>query len=97
MKRKAGRAMSLVLCCALLAGCGQSSLVVTDAVRPAEAEVIEAAPAADNTEMFTQRDSRSSYDESEAVTISLQGSAATADSSAVKISGSTVTLSDEGC
>lgn len=46
-------------------------------------------------EMFTDRDRRTTYDENEAVRISLQGSTATSSSSSVRIFGSTVRITEE--
>ena len=46
-------------------------------------------------DMFTDRDSRTEYDASKAVTIKLNGTTATASSNSVKISGSTVTITEE--
>ena len=48
-----------------------------------------------DADMFTDRDSRTEYDASKAVTIKLNGTTATASSSSVKISGSTVTITEE--
>lgn len=48
-----------------------------------------------NAEMFTDRDFRTDYDENNSVAISLNGSSAAASSESVKISGSTVTITEE--
>ncbi len=48
-----------------------------------------------DTEMFTDRDLRTDYEDSAAVTIQLSGSSATASSNSVKISGSTVQITEE--
>lgn len=48
-----------------------------------------------NSDMFTERDNRTDYDESMAVTINLNGTTATASSDSVKISGSKVTITEE--
>ena len=45
--------------------------------------------------MFTERDGKTEYDESEAVTIKLNGTSATASSNSVNISGSRVTITEE--
>ncbi len=50
----------------------------------------------DESEMFTDRDYRSEYDESKSVKISLNGDSASCDSDAVKISGTKITILDEG-
>ena len=47
------------------------------------------------TEMFTERDFKTEYDESNAVTIKLNGASATASSDSVNISGSTITITEE--
>ena len=46
-------------------------------------------------DMFTERDSRTAYDASKAVTIQLSGTTATASSDSVQISGSTVIIREE--
>ncbi len=46
-------------------------------------------------EQFTERDYRSSYDETECIRITLNGSSATASSDTVKISDSTITLTED--
>ena len=46
-------------------------------------------------DMFTERDSRTAYDASKAVTIQLSGTTATASSDSVQISGSTVMIKEE--
>jgi len=48
-----------------------------------------------DADMFTDRDSKTEYDASKAVTIKLNGTTATASSNSVKISGSTVTITEE--
>lgn len=45
--------------------------------------------------MFTDRDGKTEYDESKAVSIKLNGTSATSSSNSVKISGSTVTITEE--
>lgn len=48
-----------------------------------------------DSDMFTDRDLKTDYDASKAVTIQLNGTSATASSDSVKISGSTVTITEE--
>ncbi len=50
----------------------------------------------EESEMFTERDYRTEYDENASVKISLNGDSISCDSDAVKISGTTVTILDEG-
>ena len=51
---------------------------------------------ANSADMFTDRDFEIGYDESESIAVWLSGSGASCDSGAVQISGSTVTITDEG-
>lgn len=48
-----------------------------------------------SADMFTERDNRTDYDESTAVTIKLNSTTATASSDSVKISGSKITITEE--
>ncbi len=48
-----------------------------------------------HADMFTERDNKTDYDENKAVTIKLDGTAATASSNSVKISGSKITITEE--
>ncbi|MCD8004362.1 MAG: carbohydrate-binding domain-containing protein [Oscillospiraceae bacterium] len=50
----------------------------------------------DTSNMFTDRDYETDYDESSAVAITLNGDSASCDSSAVTVSGSTVTITEAG-
>lgn len=49
----------------------------------------------DEADMFTDRDFETDYDKSKSISIKLNGSSASCDSDAVKISGTTITLSEE--
>ena len=46
-------------------------------------------------DVFTKRDYKTEYDESDAITINLNGTSATASSDSVKISGTTITITEE--
>src|SRR5699024_5724378 len=50
----------------------------------------------DSSEMFTDRDVEIGYDEETSARITLSGNSASSDSDAVQISGSTVTIKEEG-
>lgn len=50
----------------------------------------------DTSSLFSDRDMEVGYDEENAVRITLSGSSATCDSTAVSIDGSTITITDEG-
>ncbi len=75
-----------------LFGCEQSS---PDIGEDTTASASESVPTQSSGDMFTDRDSRTDYDEGDAVKIELSGSSASASSNSVKISGSTVTITEE--
>lgn len=58
-------------------------------------EVVKADFSNSDADMFTDRDLDSSYNESESIRIRLNGTSATASADSVKISGSTVTITEE--
>lgn len=60
-----------------------------------ESQTAEPNFAESDVEMFTERDQTATYDETAAVTVQLNGDSATASSEAVKVSGTTVTLTQE--
>ena len=91
----------LILMLSLLSGCAketeskpqtetQSDAATADSVTPADVEFENP-----NSDMFTERDFKTDYDESKAVSIKLNGTSATSSSNSVKISGSTVTITEE--
>ncbi|MCD8242057.1 MAG: carbohydrate-binding domain-containing protein, partial [Lachnospiraceae bacterium] len=100
------RRIPALLLAALLftTGCGASdatefgSSVSTDADTEDSADDSGAVTATvvDTSDMFTDRDIDWSYDEEDCAHITLDGDSATADTNAVEISGSTVTVTDEG-
>lgn len=78
-----------IFCLCLLTGCGQEQTTITT-----ENSVEEIAPQVDVAELFSNRDYDTSYDKY--ATITLNGNTASCDSNAVQISGTTVTITDEG-
>lgn len=62
----------------------------------AEAEDVSTSAAMDSPDFFSSRDFEVGYDESSSALIALNGSSASCASDAVSVSGSTVTLCDEG-
>lgn len=97
----------LALLLGLLTGCGGESLsedsaaVSSDATSSAsEADAAdtgeETALSVQEGDMFTDRDLDGSYEESGSVLIQLEGDSASASSDSVQISGSTVTITQEG-
>lgn len=59
-------------------------------------ESVSTESSSDSSDMFTDRDMEIGYDEETSVRITLSGDSASSDSDAVQISGSTVTITDEG-
>ncbi|MCH5340517.1 MAG: carbohydrate-binding domain-containing protein [Acetatifactor sp.] len=68
---------------AAVSGQGQAATAAAENLLPVE-------------EMFTDRDLRCDYDLTDAITIALTGSSASCDAKSVVISGSTVTITEEG-
>ncbi|MBO5322384.1 MAG: carbohydrate-binding domain-containing protein [Clostridia bacterium] len=99
MKKILSVLLILTLMLSLLAGCGKD----VDSNTPTESQDGTSSPVTPvevdfsktDADMFTDRDSRVEYDASKAVTIKLNGTTATASSKSVKISGSTVTITEE--
>lgn len=92
--------LPLILCGALLAGCGggaAASAEAAAAVSETDSSVV-AAPAetVDTGTLFSTRDMDAGYDESAAVPIRLNGDTALCSSSAVAIEGGKITLLAEG-
>ncbi len=106
MKKYISILLVFALVCCLLAGCGkpsdndetignsnnESSITEPSGTSsdPADVDFSQA-----DEDMFTDRDIKTEYDESQAVTIKLNGTSATSSSNSVKISGSTVTITEE--
>lgn len=67
----------------------------TESAGAAVTEVVKADFSNSDAEMFTDRDLDSSYNESESIQIQLNGTSATASADSVKISGTTVTITEE--
>lgn len=97
MPKKSIVPLALAALCSL-AGCHATSS--TDAVSTPSAatqtESVQAVSTESSSEMFTDRDLEIGYDEETSVPITLSGDSASSDSDAVQISGSTVTITDEG-
>ncbi len=106
MKKYLSILLVFTLMCGLLAGCGKTSdndktidnsnneSSITD-TSDTSSEPVDVDFSQTDDDMFTDRDSKTEYDESQAVTIKLNGTSATSNSNSVKISGSTVTITEE--
>ncbi len=101
MKKIISLFLVLILLLSLLVGCAkdtenkpqsesQSGTTTAESVNSVDEEFLNP-----NADMFTDRDFRTAYDESKAVTIKLNGTSATSSSDSVKISGSTITITEE--
>lgn len=74
----------------------EETVAEADAEEAAAVTLAAETTTASDDDMFTDRDLRITYDESESVYITLSGDTASCDSSAVSISGGTVTITEEG-
>lgn len=105
MKKILCMALVLTLMFGMLAGCGKAdsdneSTVSSTGSSATDTTSSAAAPvevdfSKTEEDMFTDRDGNSDYTESESVLIQLKGDTATASSDSVKISDSTVTITEE--
>ena len=94
----------LVILALLLAGCGNNSKpnrsesgngTTDNGGESSNAAPVDVDFSQTDGDMFTERDSKSEYDASKAVTIQLNGTSATASSDSVQINGSTVIIKEE--
>lgn len=98
MKRKFISFLVAVLVCSSLGGCatnGETNENSEGANGENNSQMTDGDFLETDEEMFTERDYKCSYDENSAVTITLNGDSATASSGSVKISGTTITLTEE--
>lgn len=103
MKKNLSVFLALVMMLSLLAGCGAkkgNTDVNGGLMVPGDDSAINAPPVTvdfskTDSDMFTERDGKTEYDASKAVTIQLNGTTATASSNSVKISGATVQITEE--
>ncbi|MCD8047771.1 MAG: carbohydrate-binding domain-containing protein [Clostridiales bacterium] len=102
MKQRISLLLALLLCLSLaLTGCESQAAdtdsdAVTDSAAVSGFADAEAVVLLDTDEMFTDRDYEVGYDESTCVVITLDGDSASCDSDSVTVSGSTITITDEG-
>ena len=99
MKKIVSILLILTLMLSLLVGCRkdvdsnpptESQNGTTSTATPVEVDFSKT-----DADMFTERDNKTDYDESQAVTIKFNGTTATASSNSVKISGSKITITEE--
>ena len=85
----------LLVCMLLASGCSQKNGTDNQG-QPSTEGKAKSDTSIDISDLFSSRDFEVEYDESKSHLIELHGETATSDSDAVKISGSTVTITDEG-
>ncbi|MBO5463501.1 MAG: carbohydrate-binding domain-containing protein [Clostridia bacterium] len=105
MKKYISILLVFSLVCCLLSGCGKPSDNDETIGNNNESSVTEPSGTSSDPvdvdfsqadeDMFTDRDGKIEYDESKAVSVQLNGTSATSSSNSVKISGSTVTITEE--
>ena len=89
--------LCLLLASALLiSGCGNPGDVIDMAADPTQSDPSSVPTQVDSGDLFSDRDYKTDYDESESAVITLNGDSAACGSDAVQISGSTITITDEG-
>ncbi len=100
MKHSAYKSIAALLCALLaLSGCGvQASEAASTATEETVSQGVtaDAVSAVDTDGLFSDRDLAGTYDESEAVAITLEGDSAVCDSDGVTVEGSRVTIGVEG-
>lgn len=83
-----------------LSACSSAGVVGTESESgssgTSQTESVESVSTESSSEMFTDRDMEIGYDEETSARITLSGDSASSDSDAVQISGSTVSITDEG-
>ncbi len=101
MKKQLSILLILTLILGFFSGCGPEEkneiedLGDNTVINHETAEPVEVDFSKTDSEMFTERDRKTEYEENTAVSIKLNGTSASASSDSVKISGSTVTITEE--
>lgn len=97
MKRNAILSLILAVFC-VISGCSSLKIKESESVSSESdsSEAVEEKTSMNESDMFTDRDREIDYDEESSVSVVLSGDSASGDSDAVEISGSTVTIKDEG-
>lgn len=98
MKKIVSVLLTFCLMFTLLVGCGKSkteSGLSSNSNATSSTALIEADFSSTEQDLFTERDSKTDFDETNAVKIELKGNSATASDSSVKISDSTITITKD--
>lgn len=83
----------LLVAALLISGCGNQG---SGSEQTSDATTSNISTQVDSSDMFSDRDYEVGFDESDSAIITLNGDSATCSSNAVQISGTTVTIIDEG-
>ncbi|MBR2047091.1 MAG: carbohydrate-binding domain-containing protein [Oscillospiraceae bacterium] len=86
----------LLVAALLISGCGNQGDVIEMVADTTQANEVNIPTQVDRADLFSDRDYEVGYDESESAIITLNGDWAECSSNAVQISGSTITIIDEG-
>ena len=95
MKKMGSAAVCAAFFLACCSGCAQTGGTGESASESASSSAETVFTVQTDADMFTDRDFEAAYDESECVTIQLNGDSASASSDSVSVSGSTVTITEE--
>ena len=100
MKRTTTILSLLLIVLLSLSACGSAGVTVAESEsgisETSQTESAETVSTVSSSEMFTDKDMEIGYDEETSAVITLSGDSASSDSDAVQISGSTITITDEG-
>ena len=99
MKKLIHALSAIILILILLVGCQKSSVNKTEdnSLDSEGSSILEEIDFAKNdSDMFTDRDLKKSYDENNSIPILLNDNSSSANSGSVKISGDTITITEEG-
>lgn len=98
--KKTAILLLLVVALFSLSACGSTGVTVTESEstisQTSQAESTETVSETSSSGLFTDREMEIGYDEETSARITLSGDSASSDSDAVQISGSTVTITEEG-
>lgn len=93
MKRKISILLVMMLVLSLFTGCQNTDN--NQGTKEDNQGSVSEDSSQNDEDVFTKRDYKTEYDESDAITINLYGTSATASSDSVKISGTTITITEE--
>ena len=96
MKRKRTLIGALLVLALLLSACGKTEKPQGTEATESSSGTVATVPVKDPESLFTDRDKETTYDAATAGVITLKGDSAQSSTDAVKISGTTVEITEEG-